>query len=359
MSPPYPPRVASLGGHPSVIPDIPVCAVFLVLFLIGAVSHMTILQVNLRRGHKFIMSGMIFGFCMARITATILRMAWATHQSNIRLAIAAQIFVAAGVVLLFIVNLLFAQRIIRAQHPNSGWHPVFHYLFLAIYSLIIVSLIMIITSTVQSFYTLNANTHRIDRDIQLYGQTYFTVVGFLPIPIVLLGLVIPRRQHTEKFGSGRFRNKIYILLTASTLLALGAAFRVGTNYKTPRPINDPPGYMSKACFYIFNFTIEILVVYLYIFVRIDQRFWVPNGSHGPGDYSRHLPGEPDPRELEKRSEEEEDSVKRGHKAESFVDRHINSEEEVFDDRSPEDMTKKQRSADEEKAIELRATGPSS
>ena len=240
------------------------------------------------------MSAMLFGFCMARIASCVLRIAWATRPTNIRLAIAAQIFVAAGVVLIFVINLIFAQRIIRAAHPHGGWHPLFSRLLISIYVLIIVSLVMIITATVQSFYTLNLNTKRIDRDIQLYGQTLFAIVAFLPIPMVIVGLIVPRKTRVEKFGSGRWRSKIHILLTAALLLCLGATFRVGTNYKNPRPRNNPAPYQNKACFYIFNFTVEILVLILYVVLRVDLRFHVPNGSHGPGDYSGRNQQETEP-----------------------------------------------------------------
>lgn len=250
---------------------------------------------------------------MARITTCVLRIAWATHPTNIRLAVAAQIFVAAGVVLLFIINLLFAQRITRASHPHSGWHPLFSRSFLVIYILIGVSLVMLITATVQSFYTLNLNTRRIDRDIQLYGQTLFANVSFLPIPLVVFNFLLPRKTHVEKFGSGRWRSKIYILLAASVLLCLGATFRVGTNYKAPRPRNNPAPYQNKACFYIFNFVVEVLVLILYVVVRVDKRFHVPNGSKGPGDYSG-------------RNKQGNEGKEKG-----IIARRINTEEETFDD----------------------------
>lgn len=85
---------------------------------------------------------------------------------------------------------------------------------------------------------------------------------------------------------------------------------MGTNFKTPRPINDPPTYFNKGCFYFFNLTVEVLVIFLYVIVRVDLRFHVPDGSKGPGDYSgRNLA-----------DEKEGDMAMR-----------INTEEEVFDD----------------------------
>ena len=336
--PPYAVKTAALGGLPTIGVDVAICSVFLVLFLIGAVAHMTIFQLNMKRGHKFIMSGMMFGFCMARIVTQVMRIVWAAYPTNIRVAIAANVFVAAGVVLLFVVNLIFAQRIVRAAHPRSGWHPVFHWFFIGIYVLIVLSLIMLITATIQSFYTLNGNTRRIDRDIQLYGQTFYAIIAFLPIPIVIGGLAIPRRTRLEKFGSGRWRHKIAILLASSALLCLGATFRTGVNFAGgTRPANDPAGYQNKACFYIFNFLLELIVIVLYIVVRVDRRFWVPDGSHGPGDYSRQ-------------KAEELNTETRG---EGKLESAIAPEEEVFDDLSAEDIKRhdtQNRTQDEEKGL---------
>ncbi|KAI9891070.1 MAG: hypothetical protein M1814_003269 [Vezdaea aestivalis] len=282
---PYLPGNAGLGRTPTRTPDIPISSVFLVLFIALAATHMTILQVNLRRGHKFIISGLCFGFCMARIVTLTMRLVWTTNPKSIPIAIAAQVFVSAGVVLLFIVNIIFAQRIIRAQHPLIGWHKAANLGVTAFYASIVVMLIALITCTVQSFYTLSRNTRRIDRDVQLVGATYFAFSAFFPTIMIIVGLIIPRKGRAEKFGTGRLRTKMYIVLIASLLLTFGAAFRAGTAY-VPRPRNNPAWYHDKGCFYFFNFTIEVLVVLLYAVTRIDLRFHVPNGSSKPGDYIR-------------------------------------------------------------------------
>ncbi|KAE9377410.1 hypothetical protein N431DRAFT_502064 [Stipitochalara longipes BDJ] len=272
----YPPFVAGLGGSPTKDLDDPATAVFLVLFIIGAVSHMTILQVNLRRGKKFIISGLLFGFCMARITTMTMRLVW-----------------------------------FRACHPNLAWARWFSLAFKVYYMSIIAMLIVPIFCTVQSFYTLEHNIRRINRDIQLVGSTYFAVAAFLPIPLVLLRLILPKESCIEEFGEGRFRTKIYILLFSSVILTLGAAFRAGISY-VPKPRADPAWYHSKAYFYIFNFTIEIIVVILYAIMRVDKRFHVPNGSHAPGDYSSG-----NKEELERKP--------------SFAERVLKNEEQVFDE----------------------------
>ncbi|RJE26201.1 hypothetical protein PHISCL_01449 [Aspergillus sclerotialis] len=270
---------AILGGHPTKTVDVPICSVFLFLFLLGAIFHMTVFQVNRRRGHKFIPSVVTFGFCMSRIAANIVRIAWAVHPTSQGLAIAAQILVAAGVVLLFILNLLFTQRMLRATHPTIGWARPVSWTFKAVYIFIVICIIMVITVVVQSFNTTNPNTLRIDHDIQLAAVTYITVVSFLPLPLLVFILLFPNRlRRIESFGTGSWYSKIILVALTSILLCLGASFRAGTTWLPSRPAIDPPWYVHKACFYVFNFSLEITVVAAYLVGRIDRRFYVPDGS---------------------------------------------------------------------------------
>jgi len=70
--PPYAPTTAAVGGVPSISVDVPISAVFMFLYILSAIGHMTIFQINKRRGQKFIMSGMMFGFSVARTVTMIL-----------------------------------------------------------------------------------------------------------------------------------------------------------------------------------------------------------------------------------------------------------------------------------------------
>lgn len=278
---------------------------------------MTILQVNMRRGKKFIMSGMLFGFCMARIVASTMRLVWSTHHNNISIAIAANIFMAAGVLLLFVINLIFTQRVMRATHPTWAWSRWFSLMFKVYYGSIVIMLIALITATVQSFYTLNPHTRHIDRTIQLVGSTYFAVASFLPLPLLAINYALPRSSGVEKFGEGRMRTKVYTLIFTSTILTFGAAFRAGTSY-LPRPVSDPAWYHSKAAFYCVNFLIEIIVVAAFAVLRVDKRFHVPNGSKGPGHYSGAV---------------QKEGLERSMSALERTMSHVNNEEEAFDGES--------------------------
>jgi hypothetical protein len=222
---------------------------------------------------------------MSRIVTCSLRIASVCLPTNINLAIAAAIFVAAGVLILFIVNLIWSQRILRSLHPRIGWHWTIPIIFRIIYVLIFFTLVAIITATVQSFFTLRPRTRTIDHAVQLYAQTFLAVISCLSIIIVLTTLAIPRRTAHEPFGSGKPSTKIAVLLIGSMLVSIGAWYRCATAWYTPVPRAEPlPTYFHKACFYIFDFGVEILTVYLYAIVRVDRRFHVPDGAKGPGSY---------------------------------------------------------------------------
>ena len=73
--------------------------------------------------------------------------AWATHPTSVPIAIAANVFVAAGVVLLFVINMNFTQRLLRAYHPRVVGNKIFDRAFLAYYISIVLVLIMGTTSS--------------------------------------------------------------------------------------------------------------------------------------------------------------------------------------------------------------------
>lgn len=227
---------------------------------------------------------------MARIVALTMRIVWTTRPRDVNVGIASQIFTAAGVLILFITNLVFAQRIIRAYHPFFGWSKGVTFLFRGLFVSVAAVLVMVITVTVQSFFTLDERTRRADRGVQLFCATYLAVYAFLPVPLVTLAAVIPRRTRIDKFGEGHFRTKFGLLTFTASLLAAGAIFRAVINYLPPRPVTDPAWYHSKAAYYCFNFGVELVVVYTYALTRFDKRFHIPDGSSAPGHYSWHNSG---------------------------------------------------------------------
>ncbi|KAK0259750.1 hypothetical protein LTS09_005592 [Friedmanniomyces endolithicus] len=289
---PYPPQEQALGQTPSALPDAPICAVFLVLFILAGAGHMFLLKYNARKGRKFILCGMLFGFCFTRIFANSCRIAWSFHPTNVKIGIAAQVAVYAGIILLFIVNLVFTQRIIRAQHPHFGWTKPFSVALPVLFVIVVGTILALIVGVIYSFYTLNVATLRAVHYIQIYGETLYAFVAFLPLPLVLASAIARRHPSIrnndtiDKFGSGSMRTKVAIVLISATFLTLGACWRCATLYLPNGHTGSPehPWYYSKACFYLFNFTTEWCVVAFWLAMRIDKRFYIPNGAQGPFSY---------------------------------------------------------------------------
>jgi hypothetical protein len=145
---------------------------------------------------------------------------------------------------------------------------------------------MVITSVVVSLYTLSPHAHSICRSIQLAALTYLLIFTTLPILHLALAILLPTHKNAETFGHGSMRTKIIILATSTTLCMLIAGFKSGVAWSPPRPAIDPAWYDSKACFYCFNFMIEVCILVVLTGSRIDKRFHVPDGSNEPGHYTR-------------------------------------------------------------------------
>ncbi|KAJ5991999.1 hypothetical protein N7451_007723 [Penicillium sp. IBT 35674x] len=283
---PYASDAATMGGLPTTIPDVPVCAVFLVLYICFAATNMTIFQLNRRRGHKFILSAMMFGFCMSRLVTLVLRIVWSQKPTNVRLALAAQIFVNAGVLILYIINLILAQRILRAKQPQIGWNPILRKGFKVIYAMVGGSLIMVITAVVLMVYTLNTSVQQRCRDVELAALTYLLVFNCLPALHLALAVLLPKSQQEERFGQGSSKIQILIVTMSAIFCMMIAGFKTGVNWSPVRLATNAAWFDSKACFYVFNFTFEIIALSILTFSRIDKRFWIPNGSTKPGDYTQ-------------------------------------------------------------------------
>ncbi|KAE8452497.1 hypothetical protein EG329_000400 [Mollisiaceae sp. DMI_Dod_QoI] len=287
---PFAPQGAILGGIPTTSLDLPVTVVFLALFLIGAATHFTIHELNGKRGHKFHLSDAVFDFCMVRTVTCVMRIVWIYRPENNSVVLSALIFENAGVVVLFAVNVVFTQRMIRALNPALGWHPIFNNFINAI--LISVPLIIVwnIVNLTVSSYTLDAHSIHVTKDLLLFGSCWTLFLSIFPI--LLIGFLAPSNPlgaQIENFGLGSFASKMAILISATILLVVGAIVRLLVNLQ-PHPKDSSAPLDSKLVFYLTGFTLEIIVVFLYAISRIDLRFWVPNGSSQPGDYLKAKSG---------------------------------------------------------------------
>lgn len=187
-------------------------------------------------------------------------------------------------IVLFAVNAILTQRTIRALHPTFGWTPLLNGFFLfAVYSIPFI-IIYNISLTVAAFYLLDADLQDIVRACLLLGLCYSLFASVLPVLFIVPGILLPRSAPIERFGIGRSRSKVGILLSATLLLLAGAVVKLAS-FAINHPVDRPGILESKYIFYVIGFAFELTVVVLYAVVRIDTRFWVPDGAQGPGDYS--------------------------------------------------------------------------
>ncbi|KAK8105877.1 hypothetical protein PG999_009236 [Apiospora kogelbergensis] len=281
--PPYPPTTALLGGVPTPSVDDPISAILMVAFLAAAAAHQVIFQKNKKRGHLFVFSAMMFAFSLIRAIALLMRIVWASNSRNVQIAMAANILTMAGTVIAFIVNLYFTQRIVRGLHPKFGWSTPARLIFRFLVGMVVASILMVIAVTIQSFYTLDAKVIASDRVAQLFAATFLAFLAFVPIPVLIAAALLPKRFQKEKFGEGSWTGKLALVLFTSSLLSLGAWFRVSTNF-IPRPQNDPAWYLGRAPYYCFNYVVDLVVTYTYIVFAFHRRFHIPDGAKGPGSY---------------------------------------------------------------------------
>lgn len=264
----------------------PLCAVLIAVYLAGAIANMSVYQANRRKGHKFLMSWAMFGFCMSRVGTCVLRLVWATRPANPRIEIAALIFTNIGILAVYIVVLLLALRVFRATHPKLGWNRPLSRILSASYILLLIALLLTVAFTILTFYTLSPTLRTVALWIQRSAILYMLLFNAVALVLVWLSLVLRRPPDHENFGTGKMRTKLIVLGTAIFFCLFIASFRTGISWSAPRPASNPPWYDTKAAFYVILFGFEIIIVYLFLFARFDKMFWVPNGCTGPGDYSR-------------------------------------------------------------------------
>lgn len=291
------------GSPPNTEVDLPITIVFLVLFVMGAFTHIRIYQVNSKRGHKFLLSDLMFDFCMVRTVTCIFRIIWIfIHPRGIILC--AQLFFNGGAAVIFAVNIILTQRIVRSMHPRLGWSKGFSIGTRILALSVPVNIVFQISALIGLFFSVG-DQNRLDafEDMLKVGSSWNLFLVSFPFLAISAACAVPGPR-PEKFGVGSLRVKTSMILLAAVMLGTGATVRSYSTFN-PRPPTTTDVLYSKAVFYPTQFTLEILVVAMYALLRFDLLFHIPNGSSGPGDYSRATENDPEKASLLTRTEIEE------------------------------------------------------
>ncbi|KAM3527797.1 hypothetical protein MY4038_006180 [Beauveria bassiana] len=273
------------GGIPTPDEDVFITVIFLVLFGLGAFTHISIFRANAKRGHKFLVSDLMFDFCMVRVMTCIFRIVWA-FSSPRGVVLAAIIFQNGGAAVIFAVNLFLAQRLVRSMHPAFGWRPAFSYFSLFLIFSVPAAIIMNIIATSFSFFSVGKPTRlQASEGVLKVGASWNMMLVVMPLLWVFLASATANAS-SEPFGIGNIARKGSLLVFSATTLAVGAAAKLAA-IANPAAVEAMSPLFTKGAFYTTGFMLEILTVAAYAFFRIDLTFHIPNGASGPGAYSMH------------------------------------------------------------------------
>lgn len=233
------------------------------------------------------MSWAMFGFAMARKGTMVLRIAWATRPNNGSVALAANIFTFLGVVVIYIVVLLLSLRVFRARQPRLGWKPWLSKGIKITYAVLLVLVLVVVPFTILNGFTKDPQLLKACTWIIRVGVLYFFLFNLIAPILYLLALFLPRPKdiEPENFGTGSMQAKLIILAVVIFFTVFISAFRLGVTWAHIRPLSQPAWYDTRAAFYTIELGFELIITFTLISVRFDRRFWVPNGSKRPGDYS--------------------------------------------------------------------------
>jgi hypothetical protein len=212
-------------------------------------------------------------FCAVRVVTLCLRIASTVQGFNGYYYASAQAFLALGVFILVLANLAMSHSIFRAHHGSF----VVLAFYMLVYFLMLFSLATLITGVVQPTFTLDYYQRYVDRALRIWSWTFLAVVAVLPLPLVGLSACLPRRRNQ----AGGLYRRYWVLVLAAVLVSVETWYLAGIEWVWPTSRYVPkPSWLSRAWYYLITYTIELIVVFLYMFA---------GGRNGGGRANRRNP----------------------------------------------------------------------
>ena len=261
--PPYAVPIAQLGGLPKIIPDVPILAVFLSYYSIASLLCLLSIYQAVRSHQPCTLSLLMYLFSGERVVACAMRIAWAYRIANVRIAVASQILLQAGVILLYLMNVIIAGRVLRTLFGHRSW---LRSILAALSIMTISSLVMVITAIIVSVFTLEERSRDACLDVQRAAATYFVLLTTAPMMMLAACL-----KHKYNQVDGRLRSILALTAMSALLCMIMAGFKAGVIWETPRPIFSPAWYHSNICLYALGFGPEVLDLTMLFMARVDVR----------------------------------------------------------------------------------------
>jgi hypothetical protein len=285
--------------------DDPATAVLLVVYLALGITHAVMFFKISKR--TFIPQAMVMGFCFSRVVTMSLRLAWSNNVTNKNVAIAATVFLNAGVLLIvlsplepsltfkYVVNLIFVHRYILQLFrsiPTRGGHP-FNFAAHTYMLSAVPVLVLLIVPAVQSFLTSSPSQISTDRTILRFAQCYlmvFVAVQFLATIVAWLIHFFSSKK-TSGISAKEATVRAAIILSVGALLIWIQAVKLCQTFYTvgPQTAQSPPWFLRRPALYSGLFLPELLCIIIYAVSGIRLRFLKPNreakeeGAESPSD----------------------------------------------------------------------------
>lgn len=197
-------------------------------------------------------------------------MAWASRPGNVRIAVASQVLLQAGVLLLLLLNLILAERVLLARRPGPRARRCLRVLLRTMSALTVSALIMVVVSIIVSVYSLDQGTIQRCRAVQRTAASYLLVLAVAPAAL-LLGAALLSTEPIPRVTKVR-RSEIAVVLSSCLFCTLNAGFKAGVVWARPKSLFDPAWYHSRACLYTFVLGTEVVALVLLLATRADLRF---------------------------------------------------------------------------------------
>ena len=272
---------------PTTLPDVPICAILITLYLLLAVLHARIFLKARKQSstHLFFMwQAALIPFSMARVTTYVLRIVWSQYPYNSNLAIAAQIFSLAGIIIIVVLNIHFSVLVLWRLRPELQHVKPLYIALVAVRSVVLPVLIvgecspffplvpandiLAIVGGVQLQLTGDPNARSTDIILTKFAGTFNVVLATFPLLFLAL---IACLYHSQLTSESLHVRRIGVTIVSTLLVLFIMVIRLVVSYK---PMTSDPWIVSKAAYYFFGPFFEILTSLFLAFVGLHELFGV-------------------------------------------------------------------------------------
>lgn len=311
-------------------------AIFMVVFFVLMIAHLTIFFINYSRHHYFYLTLFWALYCCSRILGFGLRIVWSNDISRVNLGIGDEALLVLTSIALVASNLILAQRIFTWRHPVGGTRKLFTNIMLVLYAIVAVGIILTVAgSAIPYLYYLDSKSYMgyqicvmlvciliilycvagtalialayffkpTRKDENLYTYQPWWIESFHPLYFVKPGAKLEaeetfmKRNHnhrhakrviaathhhynmveglTNQRGDLKHNKSIIIISISTIFLLVEAVFRCIIVFQSHVAFEGGP-LQNAATMYVTWGGLEAIINIMFIVGRVDLRFYKPD-----------------------------------------------------------------------------------